>query len=181
MSWMVRAISSLRKRYGNIHLRFGEPLSLAKELDPDLTGDARYLDIQKVAFEVCVRINRVTPITPTSVATVALLADPDRAQSSTELRTRLTELGDEIDRRQLPRTAPLDHLRTDHGIYEVMSGLAEHGIVEIIEGGPETVYRVREDNHIGAAYYRNTIIHFFVTDSLVELALVAGCGGVGGH
>ncbi len=172
-AWMVRAIRSLRKRYGNIHLRFGEPLSLAKELDPSLDGDARYLDIQKVAFEVCVRINRATPITPTSIATAALLANPDRAQTSTELSAAMGELIDEIAERRLPTTVPLRHLRTEAGIKDVMAGLAEHGLVEIIADGPETVYRIREDAHVGAAFYRNTIIHFFVNAAIAELALVA--------
>jgi hypothetical protein len=56
--WALEAIRSLRRRYGNIHVRFAEPISVAKEIDlaqedrtdlaeagirghvPDLPGDA---------------------------------------------------------------------------------------------------------------------------------------------
>jgi glycerol-3-phosphate O-acyltransferase len=34
------------------------------------------------------------------------------------------------------------------------------------------VYRVRQNQHLAAAYYRNTIIHFFVNRAITELALV---------
>ena len=172
-AWMVKVIRSLRKRYGNIHLRFGEPLSLAKELDPSLEGADRHLDIQKVAFEVAVRINRVTPVTPTSLATVALLAHPERAQNAPELASSISDLVDEIEGRGLPSTVPLGHLRTDRGVREVMSGLGEHGIVDIVVDGPETIYRIKDGAHLGASFYRNTVIHFFVNQAIAELALVA--------
>ncbi|MDH3499197.1 MAG: glycerol-3-phosphate 1-O-acyltransferase [Acidimicrobiia bacterium] len=172
-AWLIKAIRSLRKRYGNIHLRFGEPISLAKDLDPVLEGDARHLAIQKVAFEVSVRINRATPITPTSLATVALLADTDRAQSGAELSATINELVAEIERRSLPSTVPLGFLRSADGVREVMAGLAEHKIVEITDAGPDTVYRIVVDAHLGASFYRNTIIHFFVNEAIAELALAA--------
>ena len=76
-SWMVRALRQLKRRYGKIHIAFGEPISLRAEVaGPSLSEDppeARTFALQKLAFEVCVRINRVTPITPTSLVTLALL------------------------------------------------------------------------------------------------------------
>ena len=75
----------LRRRYGDIHIRFGEPLSLAQAARPAATAapsrdaDEQNLALQKLAFEVAVRINRVTPITPTSLVTLALLGRGDRA------------------------------------------------------------------------------------------------------
>ena len=179
-AWLLKAVRSLRKRYGNIHLRFGEPLSLQKELDTSLTGDARHLALQKVAFEVSVRINRATPITPTSLATVALLAHPDRAQTARELCASIGTLIDEITERRLPTTAPLVMLQHPEGIREAMEGLAEHGIVDITEG-PETVYRITDQGVLGAAFYRNTIIHFFVNEAIAELALAMAQTAHRGH
>ena len=75
--WFVGAVRSLRRRYGNVHIRFGEPLFLAKALGAGDPGakpnpDEQSLEVQKLAFEVAVRINRVTPITPTSLISMAL-------------------------------------------------------------------------------------------------------------
>ena len=172
-AWMVKTVRSLRKRYGNIHLRFGEPLSLQKEIDPTLTGDARHLEIQKVAFEVAVRINRVTPVTPTSLATVALLSAGDRALSHAELTQLLADLVDQAEARKLPSTEPLAMLRTEAGIADVTESLAEHGILNIHTTAAETVYQIAHDQHLAGAFYRNTIIHFFLTAAIAELGLVA--------
>ena len=40
------------------------------------------------------------------------------------------------------------------------------------ESGPETIYRIAEGQSLAAAYYRNTVIHYFVTGAIGELALV---------
>src|SRR5215472_14020858 len=62
--WFLRMVRRLRHDYGDIHIRFGEPLSLSRFLGPPTPGAAadahdRHLQVQKVAFEVAVRINRV--------------------------------------------------------------------------------------------------------------------------
>ena len=54
--------------------RFGEPVPLRASL---ADGDPNALS--KVAFEVCTRINRATPVTPISLATLALLGTEGRA------------------------------------------------------------------------------------------------------
>jgi glycerol-3-phosphate O-acyltransferase len=51
--------------------------------------------------------------------------------------------------------------------------LREHGVVSRFAGGTETVYSIEPDQHLAAAYYRNTIIHFFTTGAIAEVALVA--------
>src|SRR5262249_53346397 len=76
--WFLRFVRGLRRRYGNIYIRCGEPLSLSRALGPpDPTAEPapneQSLDLQKLAFEVSARINRVTPITATSLVTLALL------------------------------------------------------------------------------------------------------------
>ena len=38
--------------------------------------------------------------------------------------------------------------------------------------GPEAVYAIAPEQQLDAAYYRNTVIHFFVTSSIAELALL---------
>ena len=67
---------------GTVHVGFAEPLSLAAALqagaDPD-DPDARRLALQKVAFQVAVGINSVTPAMATALVTLALLGVRDRA------------------------------------------------------------------------------------------------------
>jgi glycerol-3-phosphate O-acyltransferase len=179
-SWFVRVLRQLRRRYGEIYIRFGDPLSLAKTIDaPDLRGAHRAalgdeeesLAVQKLAFEVSVRINRATPITPTSLVTLALLGSGDRALSVDEAVEALRRLVVYVRRRALPTTCELE-LDTREGVQRVLDALVESGVVVCFSEGPEAVYAIAPDQHLTAAYYRNTIIHFFVNGSIAELALL---------
>jgi glycerol-3-phosphate O-acyltransferase len=177
--WFVGILRRLR-RYGEIQIRFGEPLSLAKALGPpDPTAepdpDETSLRLQKLAFETCVRIDAVTPITPTSMVTLALLGVGDRALSIEEARRALERLVEYVERRRLPTTEGPD-LRSAEGVARVLDELVRSGVATSFTEGPEAVYRIREGQHLAAAYYRNTVIHFFVTGAIAELALLHAAG-----
>jgi glycerol-3-phosphate O-acyltransferase len=51
--------------------------------------------------------------------------------------------------------------------------LTGSGLVTGYTGGTEPVYSIGDGKHLEAAFYRNTLVHFFVTRAIVELALVA--------
>jgi glycerol-3-phosphate O-acyltransferase len=177
LRWFVRVVGGLRRRHGGIHIRFGEPLSLARALgSPDAVAigpspDERSLAVQKLAFEVCVRINRVTPITPTSLVTLALLGRGDRALSVGETVQALANLLAYVRRRQLPTTDDFD-LDSPEAVRRTLDDLVASGVVTCFAEGAEPVYAIGPDQHLVAAYYRNTIIHFFVGGAIAELALL---------
>ncbi|MCG8591275.1 MAG: glycerol-3-phosphate 1-O-acyltransferase [Proteobacteria bacterium] len=175
--WFVSFLRGLRRRYGDIHIRFGEPLSLAEFVgpsDPNAPPDAdeRDLDVQKLAFEVSVRINRVTPITPTSLLTLALLGRGDRSLSVEEVRSSLENLLQYVARKKLPTTADFDELQSLEGIERTLRSLQQNNVVSCYDKGPEAVYEIGADQQYTAAYYRNSIVHFFVESSIAELALL---------
>lgn len=174
--WFLRLVGRLRANYGDIYLRFGEPLSLAKALGPptphaEPNPDEQHLEVQKIAFEAAVRINRVTPITPTSLIALALLGVGDRAITVPDLMKGLANLVSYVRRRHLPTTVPLD-LDTADGIQRALDQLVASGVVSRFDEGLDCVYGIGPDQHLTAAYYRNTILHFFVTASIAELALL---------
>jgi glycerol-3-phosphate O-acyltransferase len=177
-SWFLKVVRRLRRRYGDIHVRFGEPVSLrefyGEAAAPEVAGDPdeRNLTLQKLAFELSVRINRATPITPTSLVTLALLGVGDRALSIDEAVAALTNLVAYVERRALPTTEDVD-LRKAEEVRRVLDHLVENGVVSAFTEGPEAVYTIRSEEFLTAAYYRNTVIHFFVTGSIGEIALVA--------
>src|SRR5438477_8000766 len=111
--WFLRFVRSLRRRYGEIYIRFGEPLSLARALGPPDPGaepdpNEQSPALQKTAFDVAVRINRVTPMTAISLVTLALLGTGNRALSVAETIIRLRNLLDYVRRRNLPTAGELD-------------------------------------------------------------------------
>ncbi|HSV07023.1 MAG TPA: glycerol-3-phosphate 1-O-acyltransferase [Candidatus Binatus sp.] len=182
--WLLRFARALRRRYGEIYIRFGEPVSLGQALgapDPgaEPAPDERSLDLQKLAFEVAVRINRVTPITAISLVTLALLGTGNRALSVAETIVRLRNLLDYVRRRNLPTAGELD-LDTVAGVERTLGALVENGVVTCFAEGPEPVYAIGPEQHLIASYYRNTIIHFFVNGAIAELALLGAAEDGGG-
>jgi glycerol-3-phosphate O-acyltransferase len=173
--WFVKLLRGLQSRLGNIHIRFGEPLSLAHALgdcEPDAGADPdeKSVAVAKIAFQVAVRINRVTPITPTSLVTLALLG-ANRALTVEETVTVLRNWVDYVRRRRLPTTEELK-LDTAEGVRRTLEALVGSGVLSTFAEGPEPIYSIGDNQHLTAAYYRNTIVHFFVNSAITELALV---------
>ncbi|MEE9297528.1 MAG: glycerol-3-phosphate 1-O-acyltransferase [Acidimicrobiia bacterium] len=179
--WMVRVLRAMRRRYGRIYINFGEPIRVADavqryEAGHEPESDESNLEIQKLAFEVAVRINRVTPITPISLVTLALLGTGDRAVTVAETLDALREFVDYVERRDLPVTERVD-LEDRAVVRGALDALVDHGVVNRIDGGREVVYAIEQP--LAAAYYRNTIVHFFTTGAIAELALAAAASAVG--
>ncbi len=175
-SWFVDLVRRLRRRSGEIHIRFGEPLSLAKSLGRGAEArepapDERSLAVHKLAFEVCVRINRATPITPCSLVTLAMIGSGFRALSVDETVVALRNLLHFVRSRGLPTTEEL-RLDDPEEVRRQLELLLENGVATCFREGPEPVYRIGPEQQLAAAYYRNTVIHFFVTAAVAELALL---------
>ena len=173
-AWFLRVVRRLRRRYGRIAIRFGEPLSLHKALGPpdpraEAEPDEESLAVQKLAFEVCVRINHATPITPLSLICLALLGRGDRALSAEETREALVNLVDYVRRRRLPTTEELA-LDEREDVARWLEHMARSDLLVRHDEGLETVYRIADP--LAAAYYRNSVIHYFVTGAIAELALL---------
>ncbi len=158
--WLLGAVASLRRRYGDVHIRFGEPLSLKK----DWTGDAEEgsVDIAKLAFEVMMRINAATPISPTAAVSLYLTDEPGPT-TAPELAARIGPLAALVERRGLPRTARFDR---PVDIEVVLDRMAEHGFVA--RDGDR--WEVAEEGHHPLAFYRNVMVHHLLVPAIAELA-----------
>jgi glycerol-3-phosphate O-acyltransferase len=173
LSWLASYARGQLTRVGTVHICFAEPLSVADALGPGGLGDdpdARRLAVQKMAFEVAVRINRVTPVTATALVTLALLGVRDRALTLGQVRGVLEPLCSFLADRGLPYSG--DVLRTETGVRQVLDALAQQNVVTIYTGGEEPVYAIERGQHLVAAFYRNSAIHHFVHRAMAELVLL---------
>lgn len=174
LSWLASyARGQMRTPLGTVHVGFAEPLSLAAALragaDPGAT-DARRLTLQKVAFQVAVGINSVTPVTATALVTLALLGVRDRALTLGQVQRVLEPLLGYLTQRDLPHSGAA--LRTVRGVRRVLAALAEQGVVTVYDGGEEPVYAIERGKHLVAAFYRNSAIHHVVDRAIAELVLL---------
>ncbi len=112
IGWLVRYVRQQRRHVGEVHVRFGEPLALSEGL---ALGGASVsnprLSVERIAFEVCDRIDRATPVLANALVTLALLGVRGRALTLDQVRTLIAPLLDYVMRRDLP-TSGLEGLRT---------------------------------------------------------------------
>ncbi|HUG31621.1 MAG TPA: 1-acyl-sn-glycerol-3-phosphate acyltransferase [Acidimicrobiia bacterium] len=173
IGWLVRAIRSLRQRYGDIHIRFGEPISVASVVNsiPE-TDDETSPALQKIAFEVMYRIGRVTPATPVAVVAIALLAARGKAMTANQLADSCAQLVEFIRKRDIPTTERLD-LSEAADVTRILDRLAEHRNVSSHEAIDRQVFWLDDEQMIRISYYRNVIVHFFVNRAITEMALTS--------
>jgi glycerol-3-phosphate O-acyltransferase len=174
LGWLAAYARGQLARIGTVYVRFAEPLSLRAALppgDPDGDKDAWRLALQKVAFEVAVRINRVTPATATALVTLALLGVRDRALTLGQVRGVLEPLRGYLRGRGLPYSRGI--LDTDAGVQRVLGALSQQNVVTVYAGGEEPVYAIERGQHLVAAFYRNSAIHHFVDRAVAELVLLS--------
>lgn len=166
--WLLRAVRSLRRRYGNIYIRFGEPVSLAEHTTGD--GDDRAPDVQRAALEVMHRIGEATPVTPTSLMSIALLARGGRPGTPAELGEECARLTDFVRARGITLTEEADLADTAIAA-AVLGRLEDNGYVSSHVALGRSVFWLDEDQMVRISYYRNMVVHFFVPRSLAEMAL----------
>lgn len=180
--WLVDYARAQGNRRGAVHVRFAEPVSL-REVLADARAAAGSDDVRaavpRVAFEVSHRINQVTPITPSALVMLTLMDNGDRAMTETQMRQSLLPVVEYIRDRGLAVSSGLDLSKIDvlttrspSAGRRALDTLVREGVVTEYSGGLEPVYSIPSDRQLEAAFYRNTLSHFFVTRSITELALV---------
>jgi glycerol-3-phosphate O-acyltransferase len=174
-TWIVRFLRPSTP-HGRIFLRFGEELAvteLASEeqltAGPDIAGKQAL--VQNLALQVAYRMNAATPITGTAVITLILLAAGNRALSLREIQF-LARSGMSLVRRRGLEVVGQTDFREPEPVKAVLAQLNATKIVSYFDEGRERLYGITDDQHLNAAYYRNTAIHYFVLDALVEISLL---------
>ncbi len=167
LSWFIGYMRSLRRPMGKIYIDFGEPVVL--ETVP--SGDDS-LALSKLAFQVGVEANRITPITLASVATMVLLSIAPRALTGAELRRDISRVIVWAQARNIKITRDFE-IEHEAELAAMAQVLIDNRLVVCFDDGPEEVYAIAPKKHVVASYYRNTTIHHFVTKAIAELALIS--------
>jgi len=172
LRWLVNFARSQSDRLGRAYLDFGTPLAVRErlaELHADDPGGAHA--VERIALETCYRINRATPVTVTAVVCLALLA-ADRSLTLDEVLGTVAPLARYIEGRGWPVAGGVN--LTDRAtIRRTLQELVSSGVLSSYGAGTETIWGVGAQQHLVAAFYRNTAIHIFVDRAIGELSLVA--------
>ena len=170
--FLIRLARQQGERLGRAYLDFGEPLPLRKrleELRAEESGTGT--EIERIALDVEHRINRATPVTPTAVVSLALLG-ADRSLSISEVLATVRPLASYIAARNWTVAGAAD-LTNRSTIRSTLHELVASGVVSVYDAGTEPVWGIGADQHLVAAFYRNTAIHILVDRAIAETALLA--------
>jgi glycerol-3-phosphate O-acyltransferase len=172
LRWLVDYARRQNRPSGRVQVCFGEPLEISSALRTYGAAEDPRLALSKLAFEVCARINRATPVTRPGMVTLAMLGVDGRSLTAVEVSDVLAPLRRYAKSRALPGAEEIAELATVSGVEATLATLIEHGVVQCFDRGSEPVYSIGKDNELVAAFYRNGVVHWFVNRSIAELALV---------
>jgi glycerol-3-phosphate O-acyltransferase len=171
LGWLLRFARTQPERMSTVRLDFGEPMPLRariEELDRDPRAEGQ--QVERLALEVCHRVNRVTPAIPTAVVTFALLG-AERALTLDEITEALTPITAYIASHPTTPHMLGAEVQDPSWLRGTLDRLTDAGVVERFAGGPETVWRIAPEQHLVAAFYRNTLVHLLVNRAIAELAV----------
>ncbi|CUR62207.1 putative acyltransferase plsB1 [metagenome] len=169
--WLVRFARLQRNRLGRAYLTVGEPFSLREKMEElAAEGVTGHQAVERVALDISHRLNRATPVTVTAIVSLALLG-ADRAMTMDEVLDTVEPLATYIEARRWPVAGAAD-LRDRATIRRALAELSRSGVLTAYDGGTEPVWSIGDDQHLVAAFYRNTVIHILVERAIGELALL---------
>jgi glycerol-3-phosphate O-acyltransferase len=176
LGWLVRFVRAQRGRFGTVYVRFGEPVSALAILggpgDARSAGpEVRRLALKKLAFEVSCRINDSIPITGSALLTLTLLGARGRSLTLPQIHAAIPGYLAFARQRRLPMTATAA-LDSDAAVVGALDGLIAQGVARSHAAGKQVVYGIAPEQHLAAAYYRNAIVHYFLSSAVAELALL---------
>ena len=175
LKWFIDYVAGMRTPYGKIYVRFAEPVALSDSVavsDSLISDSPDGAQVRKLAFAVCNRIERAKPITATDLVSLVLLAANNRGMNIHQIHLHIRDILESVQRRGLPTAGDLK-IRKPADLDATLTALTATHLLQCFDQGETAVYTVAPGRHLAAAYYRNTIVHYFLNSALAEVALAS--------
>jgi glycerol-3-phosphate O-acyltransferase len=174
LKWFIDYIAGMKSNYGRVYVRFAAPISLSESVPVSNNPNASDSDsqAQKLAFEICNRIEHIIPITLTDLVTLVLLAANGRALDAEQIWRQAADIVELIERADLPTAGDL-RMRDIDELQATLQSLTTTGLLRCFSKGATPVYLITLGRQLATAYYRNTIVHYFLSGALAETAVAA--------
>jgi glycerol-3-phosphate O-acyltransferase len=170
---IFKARRFLKKRYGKIYIRFGEPFSLNEYLSKQET---RENDLhRRLTFHLIRSINKASLVTPLTLVATAILSHHRRGFHDSQLMVTMHLFLNFLKRYEVPMAATLnDPLQAVRDTIELLINWKIVDYMEESFGEEERFYYVEDDKKMELEYYKNCIIHFFIHHALVAVSILSG-------
>ena len=174
LGWFFNYIFGMQQPYGKVYVRFAKPLalgeatSLSEEMSEGEDGERSL--VTRMGFEVCTRIEQITPIKSADELTMVLLGANGRALTAAEIHTQAADIASMVKVRELPAASGFS-LDDEEQVQAAVLALQGSGLIKRFDKANSPVYYIPGGKHLAAAYYRNTITHYFLSAALAEIGL----------
>jgi glycerol-3-phosphate O-acyltransferase len=166
---LLAARTVLRRRFGKVHLRIGEPIKASdaiEGLDWEQLPDAeRRPQLQRVGDQLVHRIGAVMVILPTSLVALATLAHHRQAITHTELLDRVRRIHEFLRRAGAPGSPSLE--RFEQAMHQALDRFAREGLIRQLQAGGERVWHIVPDARETLEFHKNQVLHFFAPAAMV--------------
>ena len=185
---LIKSRKVLRKRYGRVYMNVGEPMLLKsylashEALIEEMTMSERRALYRRMGYEIVNEINKVSVVSPSSLVATGLLCHYRRGISHDDLMDTLSEFHDYLAGREARFSSTF--VNREKAFNDALRMFESSGLISRM--GPEeedeedefeeTIYSVDEDRRLNLEYYKNNILHFFVSLSFVSTSVLSGDG-----
>jgi 1-acyl-sn-glycerol-3-phosphate acyltransferase len=172
---LLKAVKVLAKNFGRVHLRCADPISLNSLTDQFIGDgsksiDTKKLGVQKIAFEVCHQINRVTPVTSFGLVCGFILSRPGAAVARDDLVTLLNHVLGDIQKLGILMAPDLE-ANFESTIKNAIDRLLKDGILLRYDTAAATEgIKIPDKQRLAALFYKNTMIHAFLVPAIKGLS-----------
>lgn len=180
VSGVLKARKILKKRYGKVYMRVGEPIYLNQiiadfDVHWDEMEEARKKEhLEGIATQIMYGIGQNMLILPTGITALALLSDHRPGLPLDVVHAR-AERFDRLIRHQGAMAAE----SLNHGteiVEQALQRFTSERWIERLEDAQGVVIRVVPDSRITMEYYKNGLMHFLAPISLLASAIIATDG-----
>lgn len=181
---IIKTTKILRKRFGRVYINIGEPIVMKEYLETqekpmeEMTLDERQSLYRKIGYEVVLKINNVSVVTPFAMVACGLLSHDRRGISQDELNDILNEFYEYLSSSSRQVKFAETFSRRDKAISDALNIFDQTGVISKIEAleeeeeMQEVVYSLEDAKRLNLEYYKNNILHFFLPICFVATSMV---------
>lgn len=164
---LIKGMKILNQNFGRIHISISEPLVLSEF--SKISQTTKEKTIQKLGYEIIFRLQESSVIMPTAIVATILLMSR-KMIGEDELITKVEWARDEILARGY-KVSGVDKNGPQIAVKNAISLLGNYIVSRKDLFNPRVSMSTDEKNILLLAYYRNSIQHVFVVESLIACTL----------
>jgi glycerol-3-phosphate O-acyltransferase len=181
---VIKSRKLLRKRYGRVYMNIGEPIFLKSYLASqektfdDMTLAQRQSLYRKIGYEIALRINHVSVVTPFSLVASGLLCHDRRGISYDELMDVLKLFYDYLTHKKVSLAETL--INREKAIGDALALFDQSDLISRMgeeederDETEEIVYSLEDNKRLNLEYYKNNILHYFIPVSFVATSMLS--------